>query len=99
MAGFVQIIEYRTSKFEEGQKILDEWRARTEGRRTAGRAMVLQDRDDPDHYFSVVEFPSYEEAMKNSELPETQELSQKLAALTDGGQSFHNLDVVRVEED
>ena len=39
---------------------------------------MLQDRDDPTHYFTVVEFPSFEDAMKNSELPETQELSQKL---------------------
>ena len=98
MAGFVQIVEFRTSRFDEGQKIVDEWRAKTEGKRSSVRAMMLQDREDPSHYYTIVEFASYEEAMRNSELPETQELSQKLAALTEGGQAFHNLDVVRVEE-
>ena len=97
MAGFVQVIDFHTSKYEEGEKIIDEWRAKTEGTRTAVRAMTLQDRDDPTRYLQVVEFPSYEAAMKNSELPETQELSQKLAALTEG-QSFGNFDIVRVEE-
>jgi hypothetical protein len=97
MAGFVQIIEYTTSKFDEGQKLVDEYRAKTAGRGTAGRAMVLKDRDTPNKYFTVVQFASYEEAMKNQELPETNELAQALQALADGPPVFHNLDVVREE--
>ncbi len=37
--------------------------------------------------------------MKNNNLPETAEFSEKLAALTDGQPTFHNLDVVREEND
>jgi hypothetical protein len=43
----------------------------------------------------IIEFPSYEAAMKNSELPETQEISAKMGTLTDGEPTFRNLEVVR----
>ena len=33
--------------------------------------MLTRDRDRPNTYVDIVEFPSYEDAMKNSELPET----------------------------
>jgi len=98
MAGFVQIIDFTTSRYEEGDKLVDEYRAKTKGKSTFLRAMTLRDRDTPNHYLQVVEFPSYEEAMKNSELPETAALAEALAALSDGPQSFGNFDIVRVVE-
>ena len=42
----------------------------------------------------VVEFASYEEAMSNSDRPETGEMAAKLASLCSGPPKFHNLDVV-----
>ena len=69
---FVQIIEYTTSKPDEVQAALDEFLAATEGKRANGRGMTTTDRDRPNTYCNIVEFPSYEAAMKNSELPETQ---------------------------
>jgi hypothetical protein len=45
----------------------------------------------------IVEFPSYEEAMANSDLPETTELAAKLASFCDGPPTFRNLDVIRDE--
>jgi hypothetical protein len=42
-----------------------------------------------------VEFPSYEEAMANSELPETAEFAARLMELCDGPPTFRNLDVLR----
>jgi hypothetical protein len=42
----------------------------------------------------LVFFDSYEAAMKNSALPETDALSKKFMGLADGAPSFHNLDVV-----
>ena len=48
-------------------------------------------------YVVVVEFPSYDEAMANSNLPETGELAAKLASLCDGPPTFRNLDVLREE--
>ncbi|MDQ1625973.1 MAG: hypothetical protein QOJ49_1471, partial [Actinomycetota bacterium] len=49
-------------------------------------------------YYTMVEFKSYEEAMKNSEDPATSEFAQRMQELSDGPPVFHNLDVVRVEE-
>jgi hypothetical protein len=99
MAGFVQIVEFKTTRLDEGQKLIDEYNERTAGKRASSRAMLLSDRDNPNSYFAVVEFASWEDAQRNNELPETQELSQKLDALTDGGTTFHNFDVVRIDED
>jgi hypothetical protein len=46
----------------------------------------------------IVEFPSYEEASANSELPETAEVAARLAELCDGPPTFRNLDVARKME-
>ena len=95
MAGFVQIVEFQTQRFDEGEKLVDEYEKATEGTRTAGRAVTGRDRDEPDRYATIVWFPSYEEAMRNSEMPETQKLSAGLAELADGPPTFHNLDIAR----
>ena len=60
--------------------------------------MLTQDRDRPDTYVQVVEFPSYEAAMANSDLPETAAFAEQLAKLCDAPPSFRNLDVVREAE-
>ena len=92
--GFVQIIEYRTSKFEEMKVLGDEWEAAVGADSKARRRVLCRDRDDADRYLNIVFFDSYDEAMQNSELPVTQEFSQKLMALADGAPTFYNLDVV-----
>lgn len=92
---FIQIIEYRTSRFDEGDQYVEEYQKATEGRRTAQRVRVGKDRDQPNHYFTIAEFASYEDAMRNSELPETAELAKNLGSLSDGPPTFHNLEVVR----
>ncbi len=98
MAKFIQIVEFTTTKFDEGSKLVDKFRAATEGKRTTRHAMTGKSRDQENRYFTIVEFDSYEAAKKNSELPETQELAAGLAQLADGPPTFHNLDVVREEE-
>jgi hypothetical protein len=45
-----------------------------------------------------VEFPSYEAAMKNNELPETAAMAEKMAAICDGPPTFYNLDLVETQE-
>ena len=95
---FIQLIEIKTSRIEEVTALVDAFRDATEGRRTALRGTLTVDRDNPDTYIQLVEFPSYEEAMVNSQLPETAELAGKLAALCDEPPVFRNLDVERVEE-
>ena len=92
---FVQIIEVTTTRMSEIEAILDNWLAATEGRRRAQRSLLTKDRDRPDTYIQVVEFPSYDEAMANSNLPETSALAEQLTKLCDTPPSFRNLDVVR----
>ena len=92
---FIQIIEFTTSRAGELDAVLDEWLERTQGKRTATRGVQARDRDRADTYVQIIEFPSYEEAMANSELPETAEVATRLAELCDGPPTFRNLDVSR----
>lgn len=91
---FIQIIDFRTDRIDEGRKLVEEYLTKTEGRRTAGRSVLCQDRDDPERYLNLVFFESYEAAMENSNMPETGELAGKLAALSPEPASFLNLDVI-----
>jgi quinol monooxygenase YgiN len=90
---FIQIIEARTKDLDAMRALDEEWEKATEGKRTARRSIVTQDRNDPERIMIIVFFDSYESAMENSKLPETQEFAAKWAAATDG-MSFHDLDVV-----
>ena len=92
--GFVQIIEFRTSKIDEMEKIGNEWETAAGAGRKARRRVLCQDRDNAGRYFNIVFFDSYDEAMENSNLPATQQFSQKMMALADGAPTFYNLDVV-----
>ncbi len=92
---FIQIIEFTSSRADELNAALDEWLERTQGKRTATRGIQTRDRDRPNTYVQIIEFPSYEQAMANSELPETAEVANRLAELCDGPPTFRNLDVAR----
>jgi len=92
---FIQIIEYRTTRIDEINVLLDGWLEATAGKRAATRGVQAQDRDADNTYVQIVEFPSYQLAMANSDLPETSELAAKLTALCDGPPTFRNLDVLR----
>lgn len=92
--GFVQVIEFRTSKMDEMKKVGDDWETAAAGDRKARRRVLCADRDNPGRYFNIVFFDSYEEAMENSSLPVTQDFSQKMAALVEGAPTFFNLDVL-----
>jgi hypothetical protein len=92
---FIQIFEFTTARADELDALFDEWLERTQGKRTATRVIQSRDRDRLNTYIQIVEFPSYEEAMANSELPETAEVAARLAELSDGPMTFRNLDVVQ----
>ena len=87
-----------TTKASEIEQLTNGWIAATEGRRSARRSLLTKDRERPDTYVQVVEFPSYEEAMANSALPETTAFAEKLSALCTSGPTFRNLDLVCVGE-
>jgi hypothetical protein len=91
---FVQIMQLQTSKVDELRAAADEWDEATEGKRTVQRSVMCQDRDKPGRYFIIVYFDSYEEAMMNSTLPETEALAKKTIALSDSPPVFYNLDLV-----
>jgi hypothetical protein len=95
---FVQMIEFKTGDLDAYNAAMDDWLAKTAGVRTSTRAMQTQDRDSAGTYLNIVEFPSYEAAMENSNRPETAEFAAKLAKLCDGPPSFRNLDVLRDDD-
>ena len=91
---FVQIIEFQTSRLDELMALDQKWRDETEGKRTATAMTMCQDRDRPGTYVWMIEFPSYEAALQNNELPETQHIAVEMTKLTDGSPTFRNLDVM-----
>ncbi len=95
---FIQIIDCKTDRYEEMDRLMDQWVEMTKGKRTATHSLIARDRSDGSHVVEIVEFPSYEEAMKNSQLPETDRIFQEMVALCDGMPTFTDLDVVREEQ-
>lgn len=97
MAAFVQIIEMTTKKIDEVRALVDRMQ---EERKAAGdplpatMSVFTADRDRPNTYLAIVEFPSYDVAMANSSHPATQQYSANLAALCEAPPLFRNLDVV-----
>ncbi|MGW6278703.1 hypothetical protein [Kribbella sp. NPDC055071] len=101
MAGFLQIIEYRTSKPDEIEALMEDFQSA----RTAAadgpsptRSTTCADRDEPGRYFAVVEFASYEDAMENSKRADTTEFAEKMMGLSDGPTTFYNLDITRTAD-
>jgi hypothetical protein len=94
MTGFVQIIEFKTSRIDELKKLADAMEADS-GPGAASRGTVTQDRDRPGWYLNIVEFDSYESAMSNSNRPEVSSFAAKMAALCEEPPRFYNLDVVQ----
>ena len=97
MAGFVQIIEYRTSKPDEVAALMEDFRAKREAEGDGPaptRGLTCADRDEPGRYFSIIEFDSYEEAMENSKRADTTEFAEQMMELCDGPGAFYNLDEV-----
>lgn len=90
---FVQLIQFQTDRIEEGRAHIDAYLAATKGRRTSIRSVLGRDRDNPDHFVNIVFFDSYDDAMTNSNLPETAELAGKLDELAKGEPTFMNLDI------
>lgn len=95
---FVQVIDCKTSRIDELNRLMDSWVEATQGKRTATHSMVGQDRADSTHVVEIVEFPSYEAAMKNSQLPETDRIFREMVAACDETPMFTDLDILRDEQ-
>jgi quinol monooxygenase YgiN len=91
---FVQIMQVATSNYDALSDLEAQWRAETEGKRTLRRSIVARDRTDPNRYVILAFFDSYESAMENSKLPETQRFATRFTDLADGPLTFQDLDIV-----
>ncbi|HVQ88254.1 MAG TPA: hypothetical protein VMT88_08730 [Actinomycetes bacterium] len=96
MAGFVQLIEWKTSRYDDVKKLNEEWRERFPAMGPS-RVLVASDRDKNGSFVTIVEFDSYEAAMENSADPATSEFASRMQELCDGPPTFHNLDVRDLE--
>jgi hypothetical protein len=91
---FVQIMEVTTSKYDAIADLERQWRAATEGKRTLRRSVVARDRSNPDRHLILAFFDSYESAMENSKLPETQEFAARFDEFTNAPVTFSDFDVI-----
>src|SRR5579862_744217 len=91
---FVQTIEFTTTRIEEVMALDKKWEEATAGKRTATGMRITKDRDRPNTYLWVIEFPSADAAAKNNDLPETAEIAEQMAKLCDGEPIFRNLDLL-----
>ena len=92
--GFIQIVEFISDQHDEIKRLSNQFRADTEGKRTTQRVSITSDRDNPRRYLIIAEFESYEAAMENSNLEETDALAEAMRALVDGPPTYHNLNVL-----
>jgi hypothetical protein len=92
--GFLQIITFATDRLEEFVAREHEWSESTKGRRTGVGAQVFADRDRRGHYVALDWFDSYESAMVNSHLPETDAFARRASELVTEGPAFLNLEPV-----
>lgn len=92
---YFQIIEIRTTDYAALEAAHEEWLAATEGQRTVVQEWICRDRDRPDTYLVIVEFPSEEAAAANNDLPATSRIAEALGNLAAEPPSFRNLDLVR----
>lgn len=96
MPAFIQVIEYSTSRKDEIDAYMAEWRTRYP-QMGPSRATVCAERGAAGKYVTILEFPSYEEAMRNSADPATQEFAAFMQSVCDGPPVFHDLDVLQTE--
>lgn len=92
---YLQIIEIQTSDYGAVERAHEEWLAATEGERTVAREWICRDRDRPDTYLIIVEFPSEEAAAVNNDLPATARIAAAMAELAEAPPTFRNLDLIR----
>ncbi|HEY3693580.1 MAG TPA: hypothetical protein VGL46_25375 [Pseudonocardiaceae bacterium] len=71
----------------------DQWAKAIGDARTARWAIRAGDRDRADICLEIVEFPSYEVAMANSQNPAISDFADRLAKVCDEEPTFRNLDV------
>ena len=77
---FIQIIEYETDRADEIKALGEARIAQMPQAQPEFRLVVTRDRDRPNRYVTIVEFPSYEVAMEASARPDTDAFAKEMAA-------------------
>ncbi|MEV7414750.1 hypothetical protein [Streptomyces sp. NPDC089919] len=98
---FAQIIDFETERADELREAIRRYEetARAQGRKPAPtHRTLLRDRANPNRYLAVIEFDSYEDAMANSNAPETGELAATLASLCTRPPAFTDCDLTESED-
>jgi hypothetical protein len=90
---FIQVIKAKTSRAAEVKALVESW-PQAEGAGAIGWLGGTFGVTDDGVFLGIVRFTSREDAMANSERPETGEFSAKLSALMDGPAEFHDCDDV-----
>jgi quinol monooxygenase YgiN len=95
---FIQTVSFSSSRFDEMQKLMDEWSA-AQPAPSHGfvSTKTLRDRDRENAFMVIAEFESYEAAMENSNKPETTAYAKRMGELTDGPPTYGNYDVLSSE--
>ncbi|MYW66453.1 hypothetical protein GTY65_20675 [Streptomyces sp. SID8379] len=91
---FVQIIDFETQRYNEMQDLLDRFERQMQG--TSGgptHRILLQDREKSGRYLAIIEFESYDDAMRSNEHPEVAKLNEQLSALCTRQLAFTNCDL------
>ena len=95
---FVQLIDCRTSRFDEMNRLMDTWVEQTKGKRTATHSVIGKDRSDGDALRGDRGVPVVRGGDAELRLPETDRIFQEMVALCDEMPTFTDLDVVRDEQ-
>ena len=93
MAGFVQLVEFETDDPGALEAALIQFQADHPGVMTSTASTLTEDRDRPGTFISIVEFPSYDKAMEQSNHPALTSMAQELAHRMKATPRFRNLDV------
>ncbi|WP_149179587.1 hypothetical protein [Streptomyces sp. TRM49041] len=91
---FIQIVDFETERMDEMRAVMAEWDESERRDYSPVGSVLLKDRDNPDRYYVVVTFNSYDDAMRNSEDPRTSEMAGRLGALCTRPTKFVNCDVL-----
>ncbi len=91
---FIQIMQSQTSKIDEIRAAVDEWQKATRGQAHRRAEHGLPGPGQPGPLRGRCLLRLLEDAMRNSALPETDALSKKTTALSDGPPTFVNLDII-----
>ncbi len=93
---FVQIVEFSTTKIDQVEATLADYRAKREAAGATAPIQVLEckDREQPNPYLAMVRFSSADAAEENSNHPDTAAMAQQMMSLCDGPPKFRNLDLI-----